>query len=586
MPYATIWFFIILSIYYSPLAATSAGAATQSIHVEWGYTPPSEPAVAGFKLYQEGAFACQTMQPTATFLDCTVSLTAATTQFTLTAVFNDGTESPHSSPFAFTTAAQSTTGAISTISTPPTAVISSSAAAGASPLQVSFDGSGSIAANQGTIVSYGWNFGDGGSAVGAQTTHTFTTAGTYAAVLTITDNKGSQSTATTPIVVATGTAAAGAAATTINQPASSSNSITTSTDSSGTQTTAPLLAAEKSALYLEAGEVSVADAWVRVAFASRYTSPIVVAGPPKFNNSAPGVVRIRNVNATGFEVRLAEWTYQDGNHPAETIGYLVLEKGRAQLTDGSWIEAGSFTGTTKTSAVAFGAALSKIPVVLTSIVSVNEADTVAGRVSAVARSGFSYAFREQEKNPLYGHANETVDYVAWEPGAGVIGGVQFAAAAGPSITSSWSAVRFQGAFKQPPMVLADLQTNANNDTAALRLRQQATTSGFEVKVEEEQSLDLEVTHPAEQVGYLAFSQSASQRLATFSWDFDEALETAIAGFLILSNGQAVCVTDNVAARQLACEIYLPASAAATFEIQALAADGAAQARSNAITYTP
>lgn len=585
MAYATIWFFILLSIGSSTLAPTSAGAATRSIHVEWGYTPPSEPAVTGFKLYQEGVFACQTMKPTAASLDCTVSLTGATTEFTLTAVFNDGSESPHSSPFAFTTAAQSATGAINA---PPTAVISSSAAAGASPLQVSFDGSGSTAANKnkGTIVSYLWNFGDGATATGAQTTHTFTTAGTYAAVLTITDGNRLQGTATTPIVVTTGTAAAGASATTIDQTASSSNSSNASTDSKGTQTTARLIAAQKSALNLEAGEVSVANTWVRVAFASRYKSPIVVVGPPKFNNSEPCVVRIRNVNATGFEVRLAEWTYQDGNHPAETIGYLVLEKGRAQLADGSWIEAGSFTGTTRTSAIAFGAALSKIPVVLTSIVSVNEADTVVGRISAVARSGFSYEFREQEKNPLYGHVNETVHYVAWEPGTGVIGGVQFEAVAGPSITSSWSVVRFQGAFKQPPMVLADLQTKVNNDTAALRLRRQATTTGFEVKVEEEQSLDLEVAHPAEQVGYLAFSQSAGQRLATFSWDFDEEFETVIAGFQILSNGQPVCVTDNVAARQLACEIYLPPLAAATFEIQGLNASGPAQAISNAITYTP
>ena len=29
-------------------------ATPRSIHVEWGYTPPSEPAVTGFRLYQEG----------------------------------------------------------------------------------------------------------------------------------------------------------------------------------------------------------------------------------------------------------------------------------------------------------------------------------------------------------------------------------------------------------------------------------------------------------------------------------------------------------------------------------------------------
>ena len=32
-----------------------AMATPRSIHVEWGYTPPSEPAVTGFRLYQEGA---------------------------------------------------------------------------------------------------------------------------------------------------------------------------------------------------------------------------------------------------------------------------------------------------------------------------------------------------------------------------------------------------------------------------------------------------------------------------------------------------------------------------------------------------
>lgn len=80
----------------------AVSAAAQSIHVEWGYTPPSEPAVTGFKLYQEGAPVCQTQNPNATAMDCEVTLTAATTNFTLTATFSDGSESPHSAPFAFT----------------------------------------------------------------------------------------------------------------------------------------------------------------------------------------------------------------------------------------------------------------------------------------------------------------------------------------------------------------------------------------------------------------------------------------------------------------------------------------------------
>lgn len=73
----------------------------RSIHVEWGYTPPSEPAVTGFNLYQEGIQSCKWPGKDITFGDCDVALTTKTTNFTLTAAFADGTESPHSSPFAF-----------------------------------------------------------------------------------------------------------------------------------------------------------------------------------------------------------------------------------------------------------------------------------------------------------------------------------------------------------------------------------------------------------------------------------------------------------------------------------------------------
>ncbi|HZU39596.1 MAG TPA: PKD domain-containing protein, partial [Solirubrobacteraceae bacterium] len=50
----------------------------------------------------------------------------------------------------------------------------------------------------GSITSYRWTFGDGGSATGSQVTHTYTSAGQYVVVLTVTDSDGrSASTATT-----------------------------------------------------------------------------------------------------------------------------------------------------------------------------------------------------------------------------------------------------------------------------------------------------------------------------------------------------------------------------------------------------
>ncbi len=91
---------------------------------------------------------------------------------------------------------------------------------------------------------------------------------------------------------------------------------------------------------LEAGEVEVNHEWQRVTFTQSFVDPVVVAKPLSYNGSHPAVVRIRNVNATGFDIRVQEWDYLDGNHTLETVGYLVMESGSYTLEDGTRVEAG------------------------------------------------------------------------------------------------------------------------------------------------------------------------------------------------------------------------------------------------------
>jgi hypothetical protein len=85
----------------SLLLALPVSAGAQSIHVIWGYTPPTSPAVSGFRLYQEGVPVCSTAVPSAQEMDCDVVLIKKITVYTLTALFADDTESPHSAPYAF-----------------------------------------------------------------------------------------------------------------------------------------------------------------------------------------------------------------------------------------------------------------------------------------------------------------------------------------------------------------------------------------------------------------------------------------------------------------------------------------------------
>ncbi|ADW16541.1 PKD domain containing protein [Desulfobulbus propionicus DSM 2032] len=885
----------------------AVSAAAQSIHVEWGYTPPSEPAVTGFKLYQEGAPVCQTQNPNATAMDCEVTLTAATTNFTLTATFSDGSESPHSAPFAFTSdgstgtdtsgdtgttddsattktpvsssignklftfsweqptdlsnvagyrfylnstrlcettsptdtsiactanllpgemifsmsqvhtdgsesglsnllvfnptaypetftfkllgfsweysgdassisgfriyqnnlpicettdpaarnltctvdvpsgnlvygvkavnadgtesslsnllaytpattstddtatlqaviqatpvtgtapvtvnfnagsstgtisqyqwdfgdgsiAATSTasheyasagtytakltvtntTGASSTAivsvtvtepavaAIPPTAVLSSSSAAGPAPLSVNFDGTGSTATGLATITSYAWSFGDGSTATGATATHSFTAAGTYTTELTVTDSNGLTSSASTPVVVTAAAANIAPKAALSATPTSGSTPLTVSfdgsasTDSDGsiasytwhfgdgssasgktvshtytteasfiatlqvtddlgatatTSTTITVKPQETAAnLNIETGEVAVTGEWVRVSLSSTFQNPVVIAGPASFNDPAPGVIRLRNVDATGFDIKFTEWNYLDGAHPQETASYLVIEKGHHTLPDGSMVEAGSFTGKTSFATIPFNQAFSKKPVMMTTIASNNETDTISGRIKDVTTSGFAYYFREQEKNTNK-HINETINYLAWEPGEGSLGSLQYRVAATANVvTQAWYAVAFPSPYSAAPLLLADMQTTVNTDTSALRM-QKLSATGFEVKVEEEQSKDTEVAHPAEAIGYIALSQKEEKVLATFTWEFDATQESTISGFQILANGTVVCTCNKPADRQLSCEMTMPTGPTA-FTIQAVDTTGGVGNASNSLNYTP
>jgi PKD repeat protein len=89
-------------------------------------------------------------------------------------------------------------------SNPPSAVISSSSSVGPTPLLVNFDGSTSTD-NDGNILSYEWDFGDGGSASGALANHTYSAVGIFNAKLTVTDDAGLTSSTTTPVLVSAST---------------------------------------------------------------------------------------------------------------------------------------------------------------------------------------------------------------------------------------------------------------------------------------------------------------------------------------------------------------------------------------------
>ena len=83
---------------------------------------------------------------------------------------------------------------------PPTASFTATPSSTPGSLQVALDGTASSDSN-GTVASYAWDFGDGGSATGATASHTYTSAGTYTITLTVTDDQGATGAAARQVTV-------------------------------------------------------------------------------------------------------------------------------------------------------------------------------------------------------------------------------------------------------------------------------------------------------------------------------------------------------------------------------------------------
>ena len=75
----------------------------------------------------------------------------------------------------------------------------------------------------------------------------------------------------------------------------------------------------------ESGSVNLTNAWAAVNMGRSFTKPVVLFGGISNNDADPVTVRVRNVTANSFEVRLQEWDTQDGVHAVEDVSYIVVE---------------------------------------------------------------------------------------------------------------------------------------------------------------------------------------------------------------------------------------------------------------------
>ncbi len=244
---------------------------------------------------------------------------------------------------------------------------------------------------------------------------------------------------------------------------------------------------------VELGTVTAATGeWTPVSLLSEFKDPVVVAGPASLQDTDPGVVAVRNITPTGFEVRFWEWDYLDGIHGTEQLSYVVAERGVTRLPSGAIVQAGTQLVTHVFEQVQFSAPLYKDqPVILTTVASANDGRTVAPRIRSTdrtdSRSHDGFLLRVQnQQSALREHGLESVNWIAWETGSDDGSRDRFAwETQWADIDHRFRLVQFAGSYDQP-CLLTDMNSTVRLDPATVRYRH-LTSGGVELQVDEEES---------------------------------------------------------------------------------------------------
>ena len=306
----------------------------------------------------------------------------------------------------------------------------------------------------------------------------------------------------------------------------------------------------------ETGQVDTDERWTTVTLSGTYKDPVVIVGPPSFEGAEQSSVRVRNVTANSFEIKVDEWEVcLDQNHAFENISYLVVEAGTYKLPNGKVMTASNISLDHKWKTAVFPQRFSSAPVVLASCVSENEADAVVVRIDETLSSNDRVTLRLQEqqgggsiKGPeisfegltisesipqdslrpidrdnyhpnlpirpvlksdylsdqlrLAAHAEERVSILAIEPGVNTVGG-EFEVGVYDQVSSSWEDVSFAKFYSAKPFVLAGMGSYRDADPAGLRYDQDISNGGLlRIFAEEDPCGDAESNHNGEQLNFL------------------------------------------------------------------------------------
>ena len=263
----------------------------------------------------------------------------------------------------------------------------------------------------------------------------------------------------------------------------------------------------------------VSESWTSVTFSATFTTPVIVCSVFQPANDVPKVVRINNVTATGFDVRLQN---PSGDAlAAERVYCLAAEEGAWTLPDGLAFEAFTYTSTETGGSGQWGgeeisyAQPYAEPMVFGQVMSYNDERWSVfwsrGAVQGDPPSPETIHIGKHVGQDEKVRENETLGYMVFESNGGQLLGNEYRIGVSADAVVGFNNNPHQHVYAAPfgfdPAfaLVTQMGMDGGDGSWASISRDEPTNEILRLSVDEDQVVDPERGHTSEQVAFLVFS---------------------------------------------------------------------------------
>ncbi len=275
----------------------------------------------------------------------------------------------------------------------------------------------------------------------------------------------------------------------------------------------------------EVGTTSIASAGSVINLVHTYSDPIYIVEAISGDASGgagnrPAAAIITATTSSSLTVRVQEPDDEADTHGAETVAYLVMERGAYELPDGTRIDAGrkatthyygNAVGGASDDTCSFTQTFSSAPVVLTALQTNSNTGTpdfLTASQHTVTTDDFACAIEVPDGVSSAPGSAETIGWIAFDRGAFGNHGVRLVASTTPASITGWTDTPWYeylfplDTFLAGPGIVASKQTRSGGDGGWVRFDSEDADSAQFVVDEADGG---NRTHTGEVVGFLAFS---------------------------------------------------------------------------------